>query len=377
MYAESRSESLAAFIRAALIYWLDIYPCLRRELREWRTQAETIPDPILRDIALGAQRKKLGNIEGAVAFAVLAPPSNRTTAMRAMASYEATFDYIDCLCEMPAANPIANGHQLSQALIIAVTPDADHKDYYAFHSLNDDNGYLHHLVDRCRDAFCSLPANSTVSEVAQRASSRIAAYQSLNHGDAVGSHKLFVRWAKREAETYKGTYPGEDIRWWEIAASAGSSLVVFALMAAAANPDTLSTDAQVIERVYYPWVGAVNSLLDSMVDLLEDSGPGQHRLLDYYNSSHEIATRIASLVTQCSRKTRTLYAHHMHSLIFAAMVSFYLTAPEAGRPEIASLRESISKATVDFDQATMIVMEARRAMSKIGTIGKTTTCGAT
>jgi tetraprenyl-beta-curcumene synthase len=365
------------FTRAARIYWLSVYPSLRGELGRWREQAEAIPDPVLRRIALKAQRAKLGNIEGAVAFAVLAGPSTRFAAMQAMACYETTLDYLDCLCEMPARDPVANGRRLNQALIAAVEPGARHIDYYAFHSRNADNGYLRKLVDACRDAFGLLPSRAIVGEAMRRASSRIATYQSLNHGDENGSYRPFERWAKRETALLRSSYPTEEMCWWEIAASAGSSLVVFALIAAAADEGTARGDAFAIERAYFPWIGAVNSLLDSLIDQSEDNEPGQHRLLDYYASSDETASRLATLVVKASHRAQQLEARHMHSLILAAMVSFYLSAPEAQVAEMHALRESIRKAMGDLDRPTMLIMKARRAASKAAAIGKANTRAAT
>ena len=77
-------------------------PFLRCETQRWVKRAEAIPDQTLRRIALDALRLKRGNLEGAVAFAALARGQHRLPSARAMAAYEAAFDYLDCLCECPA-----------------------------------------------------------------------------------------------------------------------------------------------------------------------------------------------------------------------------------------------------------------------------------
>lgn len=365
----------AAFARAANIYWLNVYPSLRRELRRWRNHAEAIPDPVLRRIALTAQREKIGNIEGAVAFAVIANGPTRFDAMRAMACFETTFDYLDCLCEMPVCDPVANGRQLNQALITAVEPASRHVDYYAFHGHSADNNYLRKLVDACREAFHSLPAYKTVRGAVQRASARIAAYQTFNHGDAWGSYRLFERWGVTEANAYKRLHPSSTLRWWEIAASAGSSLVIFSLIAAAANPMTKVSDALAIERAYYPWIGSVNSLLDSVVDQKEDVAPGQHRLLDYYDSPAETIERLTVIVSEASRRAIQLETRNIHSLILAAMVSFYLSAPEMHTAELGAMSEALRATMGPFDMPTRLVMQARRLAGRLGnaTTGNATT----
>lgn len=353
----------AAFARAVRTYWLSLYSWLRRELRCWRRQAQTIPDQVLRQTALDAQTAKVGNIEGAVAFATFAASAQRLAAARAMAAYEAVLDYLDCLCEMPNPNPIANGRQLNHALLAAVDPATVHHDYYAHHPHRADGGYLCDLLNACRKALGQLPAYPVVLGAAKRISARNATYQSLNHGDAHGSHRQFDHWVKAEAAEYNGTHPGEDLRWWEIGAAAGSSLGVFALIAAAADPNTRPADATNIEGVYFPWIGAVNSLLDSFVDQQEDDAPGQHRLLDYYISHDEAIARLELIITQAMRQTDLLPSGHHHRMILAAMVSFYMSAPEAHHHGTDS--ERILKTMDDFGMYSTSIMRVRRSASHV------------
>jgi tetraprenyl-beta-curcumene synthase len=367
-YVRSRLGLAVAFARAAWIYWIGVYPCLRGELRHWRARAETIPDPVLRWTALEAQRAKLGNIEGAVAFATLAPPSNRAVALRAMACYEAILDYLDCLCEMPSGDPVSNGNQLNQALVTAVEPEVAHTDYYTYHLSNGDNGYLRSLVDACRFALMLLPSYSVVIEATRRASIRIATYQSLNHGDTHGSHQPFDEWARAETLTYEESHAAKDLRWWEIGAAAGSSLGVFALIAAAADPTICSRDTAGIECAYFPWIGAVNSLLDSLIDRQEDNAPGQHRLLDYYTSSDEAFARLELIVTQAVHHAQRLALGDIHTMIVAAMTSFYLSAPEADLPDVSLAGKHIRRTLGSLDIPTRLVMNVRRVLGRTPTL---------
>jgi len=83
------THTARTFLAAARVYWLEIWPILRRELRAWRKHAESIPDADFRCIALAAQRTKQRNLEGVVAFATLAQPEHQLRSARAMAAYEA------------------------------------------------------------------------------------------------------------------------------------------------------------------------------------------------------------------------------------------------------------------------------------------------
>lgn len=259
-----------AFAAATRAYWLEVWPFLRSETQRWIKCAEAIPDQTLRHVALDALRLKRGNLEGAVAFAALARGRYRLSSARAMAAYEAAFDYLDYLCEMPSDDPPTNCRQLSQALIVAVQPGRKHEDYFAHHSLKGDGGYLHALVDTCQTALGSLPARPAVEEDLVRISSRLANFQSLNHGDANGSHNAFLDWASSEAAHHRRHDRGPELSWWEVGAAGGSSLAAFALIAAATDPGTGPAHAAAIDDAYFPWIGAVNSLLDSVVDRQED-----------------------------------------------------------------------------------------------------------
>lgn len=351
-----------AFVVAARIYWLEVWPILRRELRAWHRHAESIPDASLRQVALTAQRAKRRNLEGAVAFATLAQPEHRVRSARAMAAYEAAFDYLDCLCELPNSNPVANGRQLMKALAVAVQPGRDHCDYYArCEHPTADSGYLRMLVDACQRALATLPSYPAVNAGLLRVSKRIETYQSLNHGDANGSHHAFAQWASREAADHHSSGCGPDLYWCEIGAASGSSLAAFAFIAAAGDPTTDSSQFQAIDSAYFPWIGAVNSLLDSLVDQVEDAAPGQHRLLDYYDSAEQLAVRLELITDEARHRAQAIDSSHGHTLILAAMVSFYLTQADLRRPEARWIRSRLRRNSPiqGYDLASTLVMRAR------------------
>jgi len=80
----------AAFLDAALRYWLTVFPRVSRWLGYWRKRAGKIPDPVLRQMAFNALDKH-GNIEGAVAFAAFAPRAHRAAVVRALAAFQAAY----------------------------------------------------------------------------------------------------------------------------------------------------------------------------------------------------------------------------------------------------------------------------------------------
>jgi len=349
-----------AFARAAERYWLEVFPCARAELRHWRLRAGEILDPALRRLAWEAQRSKHESIEGAVAFATFVPHASRKLVIRAITAYQVAFDYIDTISEQPGADPIANGQRLNQALLHALEPKGKPCDYYAHHSRHSDTGYLQDLVDTCRTALEALPSYAAVAGSVRRATARIVAYQSLNHGDGHGSFEAFARWAR--AETRQST----GLRWWETGAAAGSPLPIFALIAAGARPSTQTCDAAAVEDAYFPWIASLSSLLDNLIDRREDAADGQRNLIDYYASPAEAASRLQTLAARAVRCTRALSDGEHHTMILTAMASFYHAAPGASTPEACLITQRILEAMVgDFAVPSTLLLRGRRAVGGV------------
>jgi tetraprenyl-beta-curcumene synthase len=362
--AASRGSRLApatAFSRAAASYWIGVFPQVGRELRHWRERAQRIPDPVLRRLALLTQQNERGNLEGAAAFAVLAPHAQRARVVRAAVAFQATYDYVDTLAEQPCPDPVANGRQLHLALLRALEPDSAHPDYYRHHPTGQDDGYIVSLIDTCRAALRSLPSYPSVTDGARLAARRMISYQSLNHavGSATGRRAL-VRWASAQ------TPAGSGLLWWETAAGSASSLTVFALFAAAARPLLEPTEVLAVEGAYFPWVGALHVLLDSLVDRAADVASGEHSLVEHYASSEEAATRLSAIAARALRATETLADSSQHAVILAAMTSFYLSAPDASAPASTLVTRRVLEAFGALATPTMLVLRARRAVAGAG-----------
>jgi tetraprenyl-beta-curcumene synthase len=349
----------SAFTGAASRYWLGVFPIVGRELHHWNERARQIPDPVLRRLALVTQSSERGNLEGAAAFAVLVPRTHRERVVRAVVAFQTTYDYIDTLAEQPSADPIANGHQLHLALLSALEPRGDHPDYYAHNDSSHDNGYMRNLIDTCRFAFAALPSHASVTEPALRSVRRMIAYQSLNHGAPGDTRRALARWATGE------TPAGSGLRWWETAAGAASSLSVFALIAAAAQPTLAIGEAAATERAYFPWIGALHVLLDSLIDRHDDIEEGQHCLVDHYASGEEAATRLSSIATHAMQATEMLPHGIQHATILSAMAGFYLSAPSTSAPGAAPAARRVLETMGSAVTPTIAVHRARRAAAKL------------
>jgi tetraprenyl-beta-curcumene synthase len=277
--------------------------------------------------------------------------------VRALVSCQVICDYLDLLAEQPSRDPVANGYRLHEALVVATTPGEPHRDYYAEHSNVDDGGYLRTLVDAFRGALVALPSvDSTIDSLAA-ATERIAVYQSFNHGDARGSFAPFDDWALRSAASHRGLQP------WESAAGAGSTLTVLAMIAAAADPALRPSVAQKIEAAYFPWIGSLHSLLDSLVDYHEDLALQGRALVGYYRSAPEAAERMGALAREALRRALRLPRGRRHALILAAMSSFYICQVDRRHSAHARL---VAPAVLDAFGAlaapNMAVLGARRTL---------------
>jgi tetraprenyl-beta-curcumene synthase len=355
MLARAASLALArTYAGAAVNYWMYVFPRVRRECKHWRGCAEQIPDAVLRASALHAQQIKRPNVEGSAAFGAFAPHARRNAVVRAQVAFQSIYDYVDTLAEQQSQRPIANAHQLHRALLAALQQDLPQPDYYAHQDLRDDGGYLEGIVQACRAGLATLPSYASISAVVRRIATRIVCYQSLNLNESQGGQQALARWASR------ATPDGTGLKWWETAASAGSSLGVFALITAAARPDVSSEHAIAIERAYWPWVGALHSLLDSVTDEAEDANAAHRNLLDYYGSPEEAARRLKLLAVEAQRRTSRLPNAHQHTVILAGMAGSYLSIPpasERGRLVARAVLDTIGGLAVP----TLLIFRARRA----------------
>jgi tetraprenyl-beta-curcumene synthase len=356
----SQIVSAATFACAARRYWLSVFPKLRHELRGWQTHAAAIENPRLRELAQDAQKTKRRSLEGAAAFAAFVPRSNQRSVITALTAYQLIFDYLDTVSEQPSSDPIRNGFQLNQALLAALGPREDRCDYYAHHEHRDDSGYLQALIESCRTALADLPSYSRLIVPTRRAATRSVAYQALNHGDARQSHAAFELWARSE------TCSGTGLTWWETGAAAGSSLATLALIGAMADPTTTRDEARALEDAYYPWIGAMHTLLDSLVDHHEDTtAPGHRSLIDYYSSPEQVAVRLKMIAVQSARRAEALPNGMRHSLILSAMASLYLSDPQASHPDAVGAKNSVLFALRPLSAPTMLVMFARRSVERL------------
>lgn len=324
------------FASAAWRYWREIFPLVRRELTYWRRRAAAIPDPVLRRDALFTHHTKSRNSEGAAAYGILVPRVHLRSAVRGIVAFELMLDYLDTISEQPVVDPLANGLQLHRAFDNAVAVDAALDDYYAFHPQRDDGGYLKAQVVACQEALTQLPSYAAVADALRRSAALSGQAQSFSHAVDLGLDKSEIEAWARDGITEAQF--GSDLRWWEIAAAGSSSLPVVVLIASAANPMLSEDDLARIEGAYSPWIAALSSLLDCLVDLADDDEAGQPNHLRRYSSEEEVAERLGWIASESLRLTSDLPQNDLHELVLAGIGGYYLASRGTWEPE----RERIS-----------------------------------
>jgi tetraprenyl-beta-curcumene synthase len=121
-----------------------------------------------------------------------------------------------------------------------------------------------------------------------------------------------------------------------------------------------------IEAAYFPWIGSLHLLLDSLVDRREDAESGQRSLLDYYASPQEAAARLGLLASESLSRVRALPGARRHVLILAGMTAHYLSMPAAAHPYALPAARTVLNAIGGLAAPTMLVMTARRAAGREG-----------
>jgi tetraprenyl-beta-curcumene synthase len=359
-----RLSTAVAFGAVAVRYLALVLPEVRRERGRWRAYAETIPSDELRATA-SASLAKRGNVEGAALFAVLATRAHRRDAIRSLVAFQAAYNYLDALSELPSSAPQANARRLHQALLGAVQPGAVQPDYYAHHSDGRDGGYLAALIETCRDGLSRLPSYDAFAPTIATAAERIAEFQALNLSEAHGG--------QAELELWASTLPGSARApaWWERAAGAGSSLALHALVATCACVDVAEPVAQQIDDAYFPTIGALHSLLDSVVDRDEDRDKGQRSLLEHYGSPLHESVRLTTLASEARRACESLPSPRAHRVIVTAMCSYYLSAPQCRSEQGRMTRVHLTDALGSMLELAIVLFTTRRLLARLAGDGYT------
>lgn len=340
------------FLALAVRYWLTVYPHVVVHIRRTRVRAQAIADPALRGLALESLAKR-SNLEGAAAFAALTPRATRRPALQALLAFQSLYNHADVLAEQAAAVSLAHVRLAHLPLTCVFADSRLGEDPGAAGSWAGDDRYVGELVERCRLALASLPSAALVRDAALRSAGRIAEFQA--HSRPAATPAELELWARALPPRAPG------MSWWETAAACGSSLSVHALIAAAGTPRLDPTTVARLEHAYGAQVGALHSLLDSLIDQDDDALIGQPSLIALYPSARAATVAMGELARDAVAAAHALPHARRHAVIVAAMASLYLSAPQARTPRAEPVARAVRAGIGRLAIPAMAVFALRRA----------------
>ena len=320
-----------ALVLANVRYWTTIAPKVRGELTRWRARALEIEEPELRTLALQTLQREGFAAEVAATLATLTPRRHRATAVRAIVAFEVMYDYLDGLTEQPAPDPIANGRMLFKAFTDSVDPSADlDADYYRHCPSPGDGGYLRELATTVKDALACLPSAKALAPAMLQAASRCAEAEVLTHAGTFTSTPQVEGCASQAELWARNKAIGSGLEWREYLAGAASSvLAVHALIALAGDEHTTVDHAAPIDAVYLA-LGALSTMLDSVMDYEEDTENGTIAYIRHYGDDRSIiGDRMVHVAQAAARRAHDAPRSVHHLMTLAGVAAYYTSAPSA------------------------------------------------
>jgi tetraprenyl-beta-curcumene synthase len=300
-----------------------IFPEVERELKRWRQRLTMAGDPELRQQGLASISKKRFHAQGGGVYALLAVGSGNHL-VSFIVAFQTISDYLDNLCDRTGCLETAVFRQLHLAYLDALDPFGDVNDYYRLFPYGDDGGYLSALVQQCRQVLSQLPSWHLVRDAALRLARLYCDLQVFKHTFPDRREQLLQNWAAVEDGAQYG------LNWWEFAAASGSTLGIFALCAAAADPGLTPGVADQLFTGYFPWITGLHILLDYFIDQAEDEAGADLNFVSYYAGGEQCRERLLLFLQRALNCAATLPDPWFHTTIVRGLPAFYLSDPKVG-----------------------------------------------
>jgi hypothetical protein len=349
---------LPALLLANARYWPTVAPTVRVELTRWHRRAAELDDARLRDLAQAKLADERFNAEVAATLATLAPAPARSHVTRAIVALEVQFDYLDGRTEPAMDDPIAARGKLFETFAQALAPGVpvSHAQTSA-RAHEPDRSYLEALGATTREHFGALPAARTVAPFAHAAAQRCAEAQTHLHAAATLGDRELERWAREAAR-------GSDLEWRAyLAGSASSVLAAHALIAAAADARTTAADARALDRAYVA-IGAVITILDSLVDRRADLASGEPGFVRLYEQDDPgLEQMLCALIAEALARVREAPQANHHAMTLAGVAAYYMTHP--GARDTRALGSAVRRELAPTIWPALAVMRGWRAAKSV------------
>jgi tetraprenyl-beta-curcumene synthase len=301
-----------------------IRPEVRQHLKEWKRRASDIPDAELRKQALASIESKAFHCECGAVYALLAESYYREI-LQFIVAYQTISDYLDNLCDRSSSvNPQDFG-ALHEAMTQALIPGLSETKYYRFRNQQNDGGYLSSLVRSCQDILAKIPAYPEIAAFTFELASYYSHLQINKHVKVDERVQRLQNWF----ESNRNELP--EMRWYEFAASTGSTLGIFCLVAESTREKFSVDMAQQIKNAYFPWVQGLHILLDYLIDQEEDRAGGDLNFCTYYANENDLFERLRLFYDQADASIADLPDAKFHHLINRGLLGMYLADDKVSR----------------------------------------------
>lgn len=298
-----------------------VLPEVKEQLDHWRQCAERMPDAELRKQAIASMTTKRFHCEGGAIYAAANLPK-RHVLIPLIVAFQTISDYLDNLCDRSTSLDPDDFRALHRSMLDAIRPQQPLGDYYAHRQEKEDGGYLAALVKTCQSCVGMLPSYDAVAGQVEELVSLYCDLQVYKHIRHDLRESELARWWAAHAPQYAG------LRWNEFAAATGSTLGVFMLFLAAAEPGLAEARVDAIRRAYFPYVCGLHILLDYLIDQEEDRLGGDLNFCSYYGNMETAVERIAGIVRQAREKVAALDDSSFHRMIIEGLLALYLSDPK-------------------------------------------------
>lgn len=188
---------------------------------------------------------------------------------------------------------------------------------------NNDPSVQTCLSDRCRLQLAVLPSYGLVAPKMKKYMQFFIDLQAYRYYPPLASVEMLKVWSSGYLQRY------HDIDWWEFCAAADSLSGILTMYAAASGPNLSSDEVALLDEACFPWLCGLESLLRSVLRMRAQKAEGLN-FTSFYSNLKECEERILFFVEKASESFMKLRNGEEYCSILKAMISFYLTEPEAG-----------------------------------------------
>lgn len=311
-----------------------VFPKVDIELARWEALGCDCPNKNLSKQALDSIKGKRFHAQGG-SFYALYPKVKSDGFIPLIVALQTISDYLDNLCDRAGVQDERSFRQLHSAMTEALDPDKPISDYYQYYPFKMDGGYLENLVLEVRKNLQLLPNYKLVKDDVIQLTQLYIDLQCYKHLPLESREMKLKRWA----EPYLNLY--EDLFWWEFSAATGSTLGIFVLCAAAANPKLTSQEVKDLKEAYFPWICGLHILLDYFIDQEEDVEGGDLNFVSYYINKDFCQFRLLRFLEMALNQIENLSNPSFHLTAIQGLLALYLSDGKASHQELIEISNNL------------------------------------